>query len=201
MGLYAGENYTFVQKDRTNYFHPIHVRRSGGTTHGDNADIFYQGKTELHHDEYKLRFVMPSAVWGSTPGDFSVQVRVDEDATNAMTNNRWEYFCMIHAGMEGPIQILPPRAEGTRPDLEVPPPPSSGGTGVVQTYSSNFVDTRSDFDKQCGSSGLEAFRLPNALCADRFVCGKPSVSTELRQFSECLEAANCHMLSGMTTGT
>ena len=56
------------------------------------------------------------------------------------------------------------------------------------------------FDQACGSFGLETFQLPNPLCPDRFVCGTDTVSDELQHFSSCLEAANCAMMSGMTTG-
>ena len=61
-------------------------------------------------------------------------------------------------------------------------------------------DEPGDFDKTCGTFGLDDFQLPNQYCPDRFVCDKSSGSEELQQFSECIEAMNCNMLHGMTTG-
>lgn len=61
-------------------------------------------------------------------------------------------------------------------------------------------DVPSDFDKKCGSYGLDAFQLPNKLCPPRFVCGADEEEEPLQIFSSCIEAENCHMLSGMTTG-
>ncbi len=42
--------------------------------------------------------------------------------------------------------------------------------------------------------------LPNPLCPDHFVCGNEDESQELRDFSRCIDAMNCHQLAGMTTG-
>jgi uncharacterized protein (DUF305 family) len=56
------------------------------------------------------------------------------------------------------------------------------------------------FDKKCGSFGLDDFQLPNPVCPDRFVCGTEDQDAELQSFSECIDAMDCHMLSGMTTG-
>lgn len=42
--------------------------------------------------------------------------------------------------------------------------------------------------------------LPNPHCPDRFVCMDDGASQELQQFSLCIDAMNCHMMAGMTTG-
>jgi uncharacterized protein (DUF305 family) len=56
------------------------------------------------------------------------------------------------------------------------------------------------FDQQCGTYGLDAFQLPNPVCPDRFVCGAEEQDEELQAFADCIDAMDCHMLSGMTTG-
>ena len=62
-------------------------------------------------------------------------------------------------------------------------------------------DEPGEFDKKCGSFGLDNFQLPNKFCPPRFVCGVESEADEvLRVYSSCIEAENCAMLSGMTTG-
>jgi hypothetical protein len=47
------------------------------------------------------------------------------------------------------------------------------------------------FDQQCGTFGLEEWKLPNSNCPDRFVCG-----SDQSVFASCIEAANCKMLAG-----
>jgi hypothetical protein len=61
-------------------------------------------------------------------------------------------------------------------------------------------DQPSAYDEKCGSLGLDDFRLPNAQCPEKFVCGHPDESTPLGQFADCIESQNCHMFAGMTTG-
>lgn len=56
------------------------------------------------------------------------------------------------------------------------------------------------FDETCGSYGLDAFQLPNPVCPAQFVCGVDESNQELAEFSACIDAMNCHMLAGMTTG-
>jgi uncharacterized protein (DUF305 family) len=61
-------------------------------------------------------------------------------------------------------------------------------------------DTPGPFDKKCGTYGLDAFQLPNPVCPDRFVCGVEGQDEELQSFAECIDAMDCAMMSGMTTG-
>jgi uncharacterized protein (DUF305 family) len=61
-------------------------------------------------------------------------------------------------------------------------------------------DTPGPFDQTCGTYGLDAFQLPNPVCPDRFVCGVEGQDEELQSFAECIDAMDCAMMSGMTTG-
>jgi uncharacterized protein (DUF305 family) len=61
-------------------------------------------------------------------------------------------------------------------------------------------DTPGPFDQECGTFGLDAFQLPNPVCPDRFVCGVADEDEELKGFADCIDAMDCHMMSGMTTG-
>jgi hypothetical protein len=61
-------------------------------------------------------------------------------------------------------------------------------------------DVVSEFDARCGTFGLSGFQLPNKNCLDKFVCTTSGTSQELQLFSECIDAMNCHMMDGMTTG-
>ena len=60
-------------------------------------------------------------------------------------------------------------------------------------------DQSGDFDKTCGTFGLDDFTLPQAICPDRFVCNTEEAPVGVQQFATCIDAMNCRMLGGMTT--
>jgi Domain of unknown function (DUF305) len=53
------------------------------------------------------------------------------------------------------------------------------------------------FDKNCGTYGLGSFQLPHPECPETFVC---DAGPENQAFASCIDAMNCHMFAGMTTG-
>lgn len=78
-------------------------------------------------------------------------------------------------------------------------------------YEYQTVDN--EFDQTCGTWGLSPFQLPNAQCPQRFVCldedeAKTGLDVSRSQtsdmsfdeFASCIDAMNCHMMAGMTTG-
>jgi len=98
------------------------------------------------------------------------------------------YFFLpqIHQFMSGRIKIL---KDGVPVSTKDEPP-------LGYAY-----DEPGDFDQKCGTFGLDPFQLPNAVCPDQFVCGVEEVELQsVADFSACIDAMNCHMLSGMTTG-
>lgn len=219
LGLVAGQNYTFLQSDRTNYLHPIDIGLSNGGVNGMTTTTmitYWRGSTQLDRTAYGQAFQQAPHLWWSPLHDdddnhdddehdttYAVKVHIPETAASDALTIATYYYCIIHYGMEGPLQIV-----ATVPP---PPPPPSGVTvtdnnnaAVLASLeiSSDFVDVRSTFDQQCGSSGLDSYRLSsdNTLCPARFICGQDTVSAELREFASCLEAANCAMFQGMTTG-
>ena len=66
-------------------------------------------------------------------------------------------------------------------------------------------DTPSDYDRTCGTLGLDDFQLPNPECPDRFVCGLDQKQSKqsgdsMATFSDCIDSMNCRMIADMTTG-
>ena len=53
------------------------------------------------------------------------------------------------------------------------------------------------FDETCGTYGLDNFQLPHPECPSTFVC---NAGPENQPFASCIDAMNCHMFAGMTTG-
>jgi hypothetical protein len=64
----------------------------------------------------------------------------------------------------------------------------------------DYETTSSEFDEKCGTHNLDSFVLPNEFCPSTFVCDKDQANAQLETFAECIDAMNCQMLSGMTTG-
>ncbi len=74
-------------------------------------------------------------------------------------------------------------------------------------YEYQTVDN--EFDQACGTWGLSPFQLPNNQCPERFVClgddfdsqvARVESSMPFADFASCIDAMNCHMMAGMTTG-
>ena len=57
-------------------------------------------------------------------------------------------------------------------------------------------DQPGEFDRSCGTFGLDSFQLPNPQCPHKFVCDP---APENKPFADCIEAMNCAMTAGMTT--
>lgn len=60
-------------------------------------------------------------------------------------------------------------------------------------------DEPGKFDKTCGTFNLDDFTLPQSFCPSAFVCETHGASADLKSFSECIDAMNCHMFADMTT--
>ncbi|KAG7373588.1 protein of unknown function DUF305 containing protein [Nitzschia inconspicua] len=218
IAMEIGETYTFVQKDRTNYYHPIGIAYSPygdqevkieaepGISVGNQecianhtcpAPMYYlndeylgkysnipgnetTGEDDFGLDVYEPLFMRSPAEWTSH-GTFSIQLRIDDDSIKSDLF----YFCHIHEFMGGRIKLT--KNGKVLNELDTP--------DLGYEY-----DTLSEFDKECGTWGLGDFELPNPLCPERFVCNTDEASPELQQFSHCIDAMNCHMMAGMTTG-
>lgn len=97
-------------------------------------------------------------------------------------------FQQIHAGMSGRIKLL----KNGVPVNEVDDPP---------IYEYEYYDVPEPFDQACGTFGLQEFQLPNSQCPAAFICDALDKSQEYQYFTGCIDATNCHMFAGMTTGT
>ena len=91
-------------------------------------------------------------------------------------------FCQIHQYMTGRIKLL-------KDDVPIKP--------LVDLPAIDYdYDKISDFDSVCGTHALEEFQLPHPECPEKFVCNVPGGNTELRQFANCIDAMDCHMIAG-----
>ena len=227
LAMELGETYTFVQVHRTNHFHPIGFAYSPygdeelkkevdpATSHGNqdctsnktcDAPMYflnneYLGQysnnptvkaittnvTDLGLEVYDSFFRRNIHEWAQF-GTFSIQFTITDPelATDMFI------YCHIHEWMAGRIKVT--KNGNVINELDVPT------LGFEYDYNTPLM---SDFDRECGTFGLEPFQTPgNPHCPNYFVCDKddPSVSPEMAKFSTCIDAMNCHMLGGMTTG-
>ena len=83
----------------------------------------------------------------------------------------------------------------------------------------SYETVNNEFDKGCGTYGLNPFQLPHAECPARFVCladsskdgNRPPVSAQrssggstnrtFDDYAQCIDAMDCHMMAKMTTGS
>lgn len=138
------------------------------------------GEEDFGLGVYEPLFFRPANEWAGM-GTFSVKLRFDDETLKSDLF----YFCHIHEFMGGRIKLT---KDGiVLNELDTP--------DLGYKY-----DVPSPFDEQCGTYGLGDFELPNPMCPATFVCEDGTESQELRDFSRCIDAMNCHMMAGMTTG-
>ncbi|KAI2490847.1 DUF305-containing protein [Fragilaria crotonensis] len=221
LGLEIGVTHTFLQTHDHNYYHPLGFAYFPDGDHAGLEELepgipppdsgsdcaetmtcpapmyflngqylgFYSNdpdvlkpttnKTYFGLDDYEPVFYYPYDQWLGL-GKFSVNLRFDQ-----VYDKDIFYFCHIHQYMSGRIKLLQ-NGVPVQPDEDLPEIP----------YKYNHP---TEYDETCGSFGLTDFQLPNPQCPDRFVCDAPSDGT-IGQFAACIEAQNCQMFMGMTTG-
>mmetsp|Transcript_41036 Transcript_41036/g.60229 ORF Transcript_41036/g.60229 Transcript_41036/m.60229 type:complete len:431 (+) Transcript_41036:83-1375(+) len=153
-------------------------------TYSNDASIMAEttGEDNFGLDDYEPLFFYPLPAWREE-GDFHVTLKYDE---KNYTKDIF-YFCHIHHGMSGVIKFI-------------------DSNGIALSTEKNELEIRDDyydaepsgFDATCGTFNLTDYQLPNQQCPDRFVCDLPEGNPELIQFSQCIEAMDCHMVVSMT---
>ncbi|KAL7555727.1 hypothetical protein ACA910_005145 [Epithemia clementina (nom. ined.)] len=223
IGMIVGTTYTFLQADRSNYYHPMGFAYVPDGAHADGpelepavsgtnttascvanarcpAPMYFRGNTYLGVysnnanvvpvttdeedfglDVYEPQFFRPIHEWAGA-GNYSIQLTFND----ASYTQDIFYFCHIHQFMSGRIKLL----NTNQNPINAQDTPALG-------YEYDLV---TGFDQGCGTYGLNDFTLPNSQCPTAFVCGHDGDASESGRFAQCIEAMNCHMLHGMTTG-
>eukprot|EP01063_Lacrimia_lanifica_P019962 TRINITY_DN27358_c0_g1_i1.p2 TRINITY_DN27358_c0_g1~~TRINITY_DN27358_c0_g1_i1.p2 ORF type:complete len:407 (+),score=157.84 TRINITY_DN27358_c0_g1_i1:55-1275(+) len=203
LGMEAGVEYTFVQRNSTNWMHPL-----GFAYYADGA---HKGVDELepgiNHNGSGYcdaaantcmapRYYIDGAYVGSAAdrSDFGLDVY---EPDFQRSREEWQekqyevrltvtdpdvsdffYFCHIHDNMSGRVKVL--SAAGT-PRRQADDPPLGYEYANV-----------SAFDKQCGTYNAGAYEDAATKCPDMtFVCGGAGHAHE--GFARCLAAVDCAM--------
>ena len=197
----VGKTYKFIQRDVTNYFHPL------GFAHGPDGVL--AGAEELAEqylsyqldgediglDEYEPAFKHPIEEW-ATDGEYIVYVTLPKDIP--YTKDLF-YFCHIHQYLGGRIKLtrngklIQPHAQ--LPIHNILPPPQSDYDKYCGTFGLVHSDTTKGWQGDSWPhSMLGDHRLPHPECPHTFIC-----NADKSIFASCLDAINCHMFNGMTT--
>jgi len=224
IGMITDETYTFIQKDKSNYYHPL-----GFAYFADGA---HDGKDEL---EPSIRPPGSSSSCADTNVCPAPQYFVNGD-----------YVGIYDNGVSGPTvigdenfgldayepQFFYPIAQWTEKDYTVKLKFNiddgdsdffyfchihQGMTGRVKLLDSDgdeilsenlpeigyAYDTPSEFDLECGTYGIGDSQLPNIECPQTFLCTGESDGTDsdsdLEAFEGCINAMDCAMFKGMTS--
>eukprot|EP00986_Skeletonema_menzelii_P021049 scaffold33005_cov177-Skeletonema_menzelii.AAC.5 len=223
LGMEIGKTYKFIQQDRSNYYHPLGFAYFPDGAHADAdelepgivppgsssqcdknmtcaAPMYYVdgeykgsysnneglkaltgGEDNFGLDDYEPLFFHPLPEWVGY-GELSVFLRFDDDTDYSKDIF---YFCHIHQFMAGRIKLLR-NGQPIQKDVHLPE--------LGYEY-----EMPAEHDLQCGTYGLDAFKLPHDECPEKFVCDVPPSNKDLMQFSSCIDSMNCAMMVGMTT--
>eukprot|EP00984_Skeletonema_dohrnii_P022591 scaffold11699_cov138-Skeletonema_dohrnii-CCMP3373.AAC.2 len=219
LGMEVGKTYQFIQTDRSNYYHPLGLLTFHGAhadadelepsivppdsssecdknmtcaapmyyvdgdykgTYSNNEDLLAVTSDEDNFglDDYEPLFFHPLPEWIGY-GEMSVFLKIDDDTD--YTKDIF-YFCHIHQFMTGRIKLLR-NGQPIQKDVHLPE--------LGYEY-----DMPAEHDEQCGTYGLNKFKLPHEECPEKFVCDVPPGNNELMQFSSCIDSMNCAMMVG-----
>jgi hypothetical protein len=168
------------------------------------------GEDNFGLDDYEPKFFHPMPEWSSY-GNFSISLKFTvEDYERdifyfchvspnpfpdpwllfQISQILFGLFLKIHQFMTGRIKLL-------KNDVQIQPNEDLPELGYQYDFEDNGL---SEFDEQCGTFGLDDFQLPHLECPSKFVCDVPEESRQIAQFSTCIDAMDCFMVAGMTTG-
>jgi len=129
-------------------------------------------------DVYEPIFQRPLDQWQEQK-PYGVRITIPTDSLTA----EFFYFCHIHAGMSGRIEVEDPPTNANALQFDLDP--------------STYYVTQDTFDMQCGTFGASPYQASSdgshALCPDmEFIC---DARDDL--FSDCMRAIDCKMMADM----
>lgn len=215
----VGDIYTFDQTDISNYYHPMGFayERDGALTDSPElepgeaspdsgsdcaesnacpAPIYFKNGVQLEPysnladtdddlvnsdlfglDLYEPEFFYPIGDWASN--EYTIKLRYNDDTVS----QDFFYFCHIHAGMSGRVILLDSDGNQKTNDR-------------VDAREPYYSDDYSEFDENCGTSGLGEYETGTSGCPEQFVCAGDDGKSE---YATCIDAMNCQMMEGMTS--
>ncbi|KAL7562610.1 hypothetical protein ACA910_002714 [Epithemia clementina (nom. ined.)] len=221
IGMKVGETYTFVQADRSNYYHAMGFAYYPDGDHADAPELEPYVLGNATEADCMVNATCPAPMYFrgdtylgtySNMAELAPVTRNEDDFGLDVYEPEFFYPLSEWAGA-GPYRVhlnfnVPTYTQDIfyfchihqfmsgrikLLDKNSKPINAQGDTPPLGYE----YDTVQGLDAGCGTFGLNPFMLPNKYCPSTFVCGHETSSVSL--FSQCIEAMNCHMLQGMTT--
>lgn len=219
IGMEVGQTYTFIQTDRTNYFHPLGFSYFPDGAH-DGVDELEPGIAQGSDASCTEDLSCPAPMYFLNDdylGTYSnIAGVLDDGAVSSGEDNFGldDYEPLFFHPLPdwlgyGNFSIqLNFDDESYDKDIFYFCHIHQFMTGRIKLMKDGEIiapendppidydyDMPGEFDAQCGTYGLEAFQLPNLACPETFVCG---ATAENQPFATCIDAMNCHMFAGMS---
>jgi len=224
LGVEKGATYYFIQKDPSNYYHPIGFAYAPDGALKDNNELEpgVSGPEGDDNGSCKDTLSCPAPMYikdGEYLGNYTNNPKIglgsqDLDPENfGLDDYEPEYFYPLYdwLGADYKVALLYPEDNDYEADFFYFCHIHEFMTGRIKFIDSdgnpiqqkNFpklgyeYEKPGPYDQSCGTSGLEHFQLPNKQCPEKFVCNKPDGA--VGKFAECVDSMNCAMLAGMTS--
>jgi len=147
-----------------------------GVYSNDESLVPLNGSDDFGLDAVEPLFFHPLADWESY-GPFVTSLKFDDEDFDEDIF----YFCHVHSGMTGRIKLI--GSDGSMLNEENTPE-------IPYEY-----DCVTEFDRGCGTSGLDGFQPENNDQCPNFVCYDGAGT--IGEMVKCIDAMDCHMLTGM----
>jgi len=222
LGIMKDVTYTFIQKDVSNYYHPMGFAYGADGALDDQpeleAGVAGPGSSGDCTDEETV-FACPAPMYfadGEYLGAYSnnaVAAPVNSTSDNfGLDDYEPQFFYPLYQWSEQEFSVkLFYDDDSFTGDFFYFCHIHQYMTGRIKFVDANgdFINSvdepeipyeyqvPSEYDASCGTYGLEDFQLPNDECPAKFVCDQPKGA--VGKFASCIDSMNCAMTVGMTT--
>jgi len=224
LGLEVGKTYEFIQKDPSNYYHPLGFAYYPDGAHADADELEPGIAPPQSSSACAADMTCPAPMYYiggeyvgsySNNGDFGPPVTTDDDNFGLddyeplffhplpewLGYGEFSVFLKFDGETDFTKDIfyfchIHQFMTGRIKLLRDGEPIQEDADLPELGYEYNQP---AEHDQVCGTYGVDEFQLPHNECPEQFVCDVPAENVELVQFSQCVESMNCAMMSGMTT--
>lgn len=224
LGLEVGKTYQFIQKDRSNYYHPLGMAYYPDGAHADADELEPGIAPPGSMSTCAFDMTCPAPMYyidDGYKGTYSNNVDLVDVTTDDENFGLDDYEPLFFHPLPdwlgyGEFSVFLKFDEDTdyTKDIFYFCHIHQYMTGRIKLLKDGQIlakdadlpkidyayDKPAEHDQSCGTYGLHDFQLPHAQCIEKFVCDVPGEPTSpLAQFSSCIDSMNCAMMNGMTT--
>mmetsp|Transcript_418 Transcript_418/g.691 ORF Transcript_418/g.691 Transcript_418/m.691 type:complete len:422 (+) Transcript_418:55-1320(+) len=192
LGMEVGETYTFVQKDPTNFYHPLGFAYFPDGAHADKDEL-EPGITQTPGNDCAATLTCPAPMYmlnGMPLGTYSNDASVANVSTNednfGLDDYEPQFFLpigdwtslgefsvklnFVDASYDKDIFYFCHIHEFMSGRIKLLKDGNPVSTADEPPLGYDYQTVDNEFDEGCGTWGLDPFQLPHAQCPERFVC-------------------------------